>query len=400
MKYPAGYIAGQVVKNDRFVREELVSLIVRKLSAQNSLGTNNSKVRTSKDVLLLIVEAHAEGQQLTVSDIHLTLNISRSTAGRAIRTLEDCGAVVRSNDHLDKRRQNLKLTEVSVNVVNQFLRLHNIEPIIYTAGSAEPMTSAEDNAFIDHEDEVNGLTKTSDIDLTTRLLMYQHGSRVSGVGHVVWDPEEDRCLFASREAAQMFGLSVESFLTAGASTNGFIDLLHPVDRGKIRRFIERFRTGHSVHEITYHLVDESGETGRYLLHALDRLPYPDASRVLELHILRDITQQITGVISLNQAREEAERTSKLRGDFISHFSHELRTPLNAIIGFSQMLESEVFGRHTSDKYLEYSKDIYNSGLHLLDIVNDVLDLSKLEAGHMQIESTPFAVEKSSAAVPA
>jgi signal transduction histidine kinase len=109
-------------------------------------------------------------------------------------------------------------------------------------------------------------------------------------------------------------------------------------------------------------------------------------------VLDDITKQINGVISLNQAKEEVERSSQLRGEFISHFSHELRTPLNAIIGFSQMLESEVFGPHVNKKYAEYSKDIYHSGLHLLDIVNDVLDLSKLEAGRMNIDAEPFDLD--------
>ena len=72
-------------------------------------------------------------------------------------------------------------------------------------------------------------------------------------------------------------------------------------------------------------------------------------------------------------------------------SHELRTPLNAITGFAQILETEAFGVHANPKYKEYSRDIRASSDHLLSIINDVLDLSKIEAGEMQARLGSFAL---------
>src|SRR5207237_8932480 len=69
-------------------------------------------------------------------------------------------------------------------------------------------------------------------------------------------------------------------------------------------------------------------------------------------------------------------------------SHELRTPLNAIIGFSEVLSERMFGE-LNEKQEEYLKDIYSSGTHLLSLINDILDLSKIEAGRMELELTDF-----------
>ena len=80
------------------------------------------------------------------------------------------------------------------------------------------------------------------------------------------------------------------------------------------------------------------------------------------------------------AKDEAEESSRAKSEFLANMSHELRTPLNAIAGFSDMIASETFGKLGNPKYLEYAGYIRSSGDHLLSIVNDVLDLSKIEAG--------------------
>lgn len=84
------------------------------------------------------------------------------------------------------------------------------------------------------------------------------------------------------------------------------------------------------------------------------------------------------------ARDEAERASTSKSAFLASMSHELRTPLNAIIGFSDMIRQGVYGKVQPTKYNEYAEDIYNSGQHLLALINDVLDLSKIEAGKREL----------------
>jgi signal transduction histidine kinase len=85
---------------------------------------------------------------------------------------------------------------------------------------------------------------------------------------------------------------------------------------------------------------------------------------------------------------ELEVASQHKSEFLANMSHELRTPLNAIIGFSEVLSDRMFG-DLNEKQEEYLKDIYASGTHLLSLINDILDLSKIEAGRMELELTDF-----------
>ncbi len=88
--------------------------------------------------------------------------------------------------------------------------------------------------------------------------------------------------------------------------------------------------------------------------------------------------------------EEVEAASKHKSDFLANMSHELRTPLNAVIGFSEVLEGRLFGE-LNDKQAEYVTDIHTSGRHLLTLINDILDLSKIEAGRMDLQVTSFSL---------
>ncbi len=86
----------------------------------------------------------------------------------------------------------------------------------------------------------------------------------------------------------------------------------------------------------------------------------------------------------DEARKRAEAGSKAKSRFLATMSHELRTPLNAIMGFSEVMKDEMFGEHTTPVYKEYSHDIYESGRHLLQLINEILDLSRIEAGRYEL----------------
>ena len=104
-------------------------------------------------------------------------------------------------------------------------------------------------------------------------------------------------------------------------------------------------------------------------------------------VVRDLTQWKKTEAELRRSKEEAERASAQKSEFLANISHELRTPLNAILGFSEVMRSQRFGALSNQKYLGYANDIHESGEHLLSLINDLLDLSKVEAGKLELNFT-------------
>src|SRR5207247_7330979 len=93
-------------------------------------------------------------------------------------------------------------------------------------------------------------------------------------------------------------------------------------------------------------------------------------------------------LEIEDKSRQLEIASQHKSDFLANMSHELRTPLNAIIGFSEVLLERMFG-YINEKHTEYLQDILESGRHLLSLINDILDLSKIEAGRMELELADF-----------
>jgi PAS domain S-box-containing protein len=101
-------------------------------------------------------------------------------------------------------------------------------------------------------------------------------------------------------------------------------------------------------------------------------------------IITDGTRRKQSEIDLKAAKLAAEQASRAKSFFLANMSHELRTPLNAIIGFSEVITRELFGK-IQPKYQSYAKDIFESGTHLLELINDILDLSKIDAGKFELD---------------
>jgi two-component system cell cycle sensor histidine kinase PleC len=123
--------------------------------------------------------------------------------------------------------------------------------------------------------------------------------------------------------------------------------------------------------------------GRRMMHRLDedsRLRFQVEDLARELEETRD---------DALRKRFEAETANASKTAFLANMSHELRTPLNAILGFSEIIAQECFGPTGSPRYKEYAGDIHSSGAHLLSLINDLLDVAKIEAGKMEIEPEPL-----------
>jgi PAS domain S-box-containing protein len=110
-------------------------------------------------------------------------------------------------------------------------------------------------------------------------------------------------------------------------------------------------------------------------------------------VIRDITQWKRTEDELRTAKRAAETANAHKSEFLAHVSHEIRTPLNAIIGFADMMASERLGPVGHPRYIEYSNDIGRSGRHVLDIVNDLLDISKIEAGELDLDFVAVGLDE-------
>ena len=109
--------------------------------------------------------------------------------------------------------------------------------------------------------------------------------------------------------------------------------------------------------------------------------------------VENINQRKAAELDLREAKIKSDLASRAKSEFLANMSHELRTPLNAIIGFSEIMKNEVLGNIENKQYLDYSKDIYESGRNLLKIINDILDVSRIEAGDRQLNDSTVNVGK-------
>ncbi len=109
--------------------------------------------------------------------------------------------------------------------------------------------------------------------------------------------------------------------------------------------------------------------------------------------MEDITQRKRAEIELRKAKTESDLANRAKSEFLANMSHELRTPLNAIIGFSEIIKNEVFGPVGQRTYWEYANDIYDSGKNLLTIINEILDVSRIEAGERQLNESAVELSK-------
>jgi signal transduction histidine kinase len=138
-------------------------------------------------------------------------------------------------------------------------------------------------------------------------------------------------------------------------------------------------------------VREHKAFGALLLRRREVRPFSEK----QVELVKTFADQATIAIeNVRLFREIQEKSAQLevanrhKSEFLASMSHELRTPLNAIIGFSEVLQEKMFG-DVNDKQAEYLDDIHSSGTHLLSLINDILDLSKIEAGKMDLELTRF-----------
>jgi len=198
---------------------------------------------------------------------------------------------------------------------------------------------------------------------------------------------DGRITFASPAARSLLDRAPESLLGAAPVT-----LVHPDDlRVMQSAFVEASYFGRpAAAEVRMRRAD-----GSYVWVEIRCRP-AQAERGQGTDIVavtRDITERKAHEEALVDARDLAEEASRAKSRFLANMSHELRTPLNAIIGFSEVMSHQMFGPIGNAKYHEYSGLIHESGTHLLELINGILDMSKIEAGKFELAEEMFPLDE-------
>lgn len=206
---------------------------------------------------------------------------------------------------------------------------------------------------------------------------------VSEIGIVVTDANS-RIVRVNDAFVRAYGWRREELISAEISS-----LVTPDEREAAKSNHEEFiRTGQrSSGEMKLIRKDGAIANALYTTATLEL----SHRRRFQVTTVMDITLRKQMEISLRIAKDQADAANRAKSAFLANMSHELRTPLNAIIGFSDMMVKETFGALGHPKYAEYLEDISGSGKHLLEIINEVLDMSKIEAGRIELDESEVDV---------
>ena len=213
--------------------------------------------------------------------------------------------------------------------------------------------------------------------------------RIESLGWYVFVEEPLSEAFAPLEAAiWRTALLLVAFLLLAIATGLLLArrLVRPIE--SIQSAAAKIGSGALDERIKVESNDELGALAEEFNRMAAQLQESYAG--LELKVQKRTEELATALSELDEKSRELEAASRHKSEFLANMSHELRTPLNAVIGFSQVLRERMFG-DVNEKQAEYLDDILSSANHLLSLINDVLDLSKVEAGQVELEVAPFSL---------
>jgi len=267
----------------------------------------------------------------------------------------------------------LSLVDVTGSAIPHAMGL--VTALIYAGGLAfgfQNLYSAVSNVIVQKQDRCDMLAENA-TDLIT-----EHG--VDG-----------RITFATKASARIFGIEPDQLLDEVPSS-----LAHADDAKSVRAAFARATYRGEDVSIEYRV--RRGD-GNYLwvetrCCPMERISNSDAMPAHScVAITRDISDRKLYELALVAAKNDAEAANEAKSRFLANMSHELRTPLNAVIGFAEMVQSEIYGSVGDRRYADYAGYIHDSGTHLLDLINDLLDVSKIEAGKFKLAPELVSVPK-------
>ncbi len=224
--------------------------------------------------------------------------------------------------------------------------------------------------------------------LEHRERQLSEAEAIGRMGHWRWLVGEDDISW-SDEIFRIFGVAQNSF-TPSMNTLG--DLVHKRDLSRVIQVFQRAIIEEKSYDMEFRVMRPSGDV-RFVM-CEGRCEKNQGGEVIALYgIMQDMTERMLYEQKLRRAKDASEQAYAAKSRFLANMSHELRTPLNAIIGFSEMIEAEMLGPIFNEKYVEYATSIKESGHHLLDLISDILDMSKIEAGKHSLDLEELQIKK-------
>ncbi|MBT5434942.1 MAG: PAS domain-containing sensor histidine kinase [Rhodospirillaceae bacterium] len=217
--------------------------------------------------------------------------------------------------------------------------------------------------------------------LSQSRYMMEQAQRMTDHGHYVYDTLAQEFSEVSDSLLRIFYVAREGFSFAGDQT---MRIVYEDDRERVREVLQGSLERLEAADLEYRTVLPDGGVRR--VHEVTEFLPPTGTQRSNRCIgsVQDVTEAWLVENAMREARDEAERASNAKTEFLATISHELRTPLNAIIGFSDVILEGMFGSLDNPRYDEYVRDINESGRHLLELINDILDLAKAEAGRLDL----------------
>lgn len=222
--------------------------------------------------------------------------------------------------------------------------------------------------------------KQHEIELHRREEQLSEAQKIGRMGHWYWEAGQ-QALEWSDQIYAIFGVEKEKFKPTVDSVSS---MMLKRDLGRIFRVFQRALIRKKDYELEFSIRRPTGGIRYVRCEGRCKVDTRTGETVALFGIMQDITERTLYEKQLKEAKESAESAYASKTRFLANMSHELRTPLNAIIGFSEMIQRQLLGPMGNARYLDYIGGIRQSGEHLLDLINDILDMSKIEVGKYEL----------------